>query len=647
MALQYQRIWYRAVSTRGSRRHHLGVYELRTAVDGTTILEQSDGTLFESCIIFVIDGSPDESREIRSVKADPLQRARESRSFRSRHFRCRSWRTNHTAWRRRSEHCPERSESHATQKGQSWRLQQRVPSRHDIWRLSCSAIEGAFSSLRRPRECENTEFRFTLIPASMTKFKPLLPLSKGCKGRHPDHVRYPNHPSCHGFEVCSVQLSSSVESVPGIWCYETRQQILWYSQLFAEQVAALIRGPTFDPLYTAVHLKALNQNFLTRQASTHEDKEERVFAFLYDVSAGSFRAPKEFASSTDYELYLDQQGDKPARSLLFIAGYPTQNWLKAIGGTYGAHVAALPFAQHLRFMPSSGQIHHSFPAIPTAARRIIRLIVPTIGSCTNAKRIDTKRMQELRRSCNKSVLNQTQRLWSIRMAGCSIVRNFYLHDSESFSFEQEITITLVKRSGDEEWADDAFILRQFPEYQGSDLCIIPTVQQSRDTERRLWRRDDVKRPIHSLKLLPANYGKSLSPGQNSIDELYAVSELFNFAAAAEVQFLNLLQQVIARSTYEDQKCSPVDQPTLEDFEYHREILDRHVEQLKETIAQLQHLGRWAAGPARWLRDAWFNNPKDPMTQANLVEDRMVALQRKLRLPPRACGGASAPVRTGC
>ena len=98
----------------------------------------------------------------------------------------------------------------------------------------------------------------------------------------------------------------------------------------------------------------------------------------------------------------------------------------------------------------------------------------------------------------------------------------------------------------------------------------------------------------SAALLPLNYGKSLKPDTMSYDAFYALNEVFTFVAFSEMQFLNMIEFKLDRYL-EDNDSQEYD--SLPKIKYVKNILYRHIQHIKETIASIQNTRhpKWPKG----------------------------------------------------
>jgi hypothetical protein len=86
-------------------------------------------------------------------------------------------------------------------------------------------------------------------------------------------------------------------------------------------------------------------------------------------------------------------------------------------------------------------------------------------------------------------------------------------------------------------------------------------------------------------LLPSQYGSTLDPSLMATDPLYALSELFNFVASSESQFLNLLQLQIEK----DILFMPdkMEQPVA-NLKHSKTLLDEHIQHLRSVVELLRN-----------------------------------------------------------
>lgn len=94
-------------------------------------------------------------------------------------------------------------------------------------------------------------------------------------------------------------------------------------------------------------------------------------------------------------------------------------------------------------------------------------------------------------------------------------------------------------------------------------------------------------------ILPTTYGKFLHRDAKNSDAIYALSDIFLFAANAESQFMNLIQ------THIDEKIATVNEPVesnVHDLQHTKTLLDDHADQICNTLSILRSRGK-----SKWPR----------------------------------------------
>lgn len=146
----------------------------------------------------------------------------------------------------------------------------------------------------------------------------------------------------------------------------------------------------------------------------------------------------------------------------------------------------------------------------------------------------------------------------------------------------------------------------------------------------------VREQIDSLRLsgsiLASEYGSSLNPAAAQCDVLYALNELFTFAANSECQFLNFIAAQISQemSTFEDHMTH-----SLQNLRYNKALIDDHIVYLSEVLAFLQNY--------RVIHSHHGTDPQDEIIQPaedSLLRDYEDLICRARELSARCLEGAS-------
>ncbi|KAK3718565.1 hypothetical protein LTR37_005069 [Vermiconidia calcicola] len=377
------------------------------------------------------------------------------------------------------------------------------------------------------------------------------------------------------------------------------------SKQYAEWVASQASRTAADPLYTGEHLKDVAEYVnlpLKRQprATSYFSPPVSPFAHLYNIDAGLGKL-KQFTNAFDFEDACERHphGVWHNAGLLFLTGHATPEWLNAVGGEF--HIDPLHLVELLGYRATVRPSTFAFPSIPSASGTIIYLAIPTIGHVEPRKpRVSSTHMQKLRRQCTESLRQTARTLESVVAPGAAVLKRFYLHDFNTFTIEQDITVSIVHNgsrwtvliscdcSGDGECPDPP--LHDIEGYERSQFMLTPVVQLKRGRQTsdnaEIFRRTTLIRP-QSLAMLPGNYGQMLDCQLAAQDPFYALYELMNFAASAEAQWVNLMEQHLNEQV-ELAGHDQYDAPSLADFQHVSEILESRIARLKRLLSILDN-----------------------------------------------------------
>jgi hypothetical protein len=153
-------------------------------------------------------------------------------------------------------------------------------------------------------------------------------------------------------------------------------------------------------------------------------------------------------------------------------------------------------------------------------------------------------------------------------------------------------------------------LPAFKEYQ-YDFKVCSTVlrrsspyqEQAAGSSERYPERFNIKQ---TFNLLHRVHARTLKPGIVKLSPIYALNEVFAFAAASENQFLNMIDEVL-NDRMESLTSAPDDEngPKVHDIQYDRNILDAHRIRIKEHVAFLI-----AHDDATWFEPFRANTPAE-------------------------------------
>lgn len=134
--------------------------------------------------------------------------------------------------------------------------------------------------------------------------------------------------------------------------------------------------------------------------------------------------------------------------LLFMQGYATNKWVKALGSFY--RIDPEYFRRHLSFLSTADECY-DIPVLPSAAGGIVRLKITDIFRrqvSLTEQSVQTKRRNEIH-----DVRQYQKKLGQRGLPGESIVRRFSTHaNGTTFTVEYDISITVQKsNAANEGW----------------------------------------------------------------------------------------------------------------------------------------------------------------------------------------------------
>jgi Mg2+ and Co2+ transporter CorA len=100
--------------------------------------------------------------------------------------------------------------------------------------------------------------------------------------------------------------------------------------------------------------------------------------------------------------------------------------------------------------------------------------------------------------------------------------------------------------------------------------------------------------VQSASLLPSEYGRSLRPNVMACDAFYCLTEIFNFAASSQMQFLNLIDVKLEKYT---SLPSEQDFQSLPNLKYMKQMLDRYIQKTQRIIHSIKN-----AQQDKWPKD---------------------------------------------
>ncbi|RYP41073.1 hypothetical protein DL767_001234 [Monosporascus sp. MG133] len=362
--------------------------------------------------------------------------------------------------------------------------------------------------------------------------------------------------------------------------------------------------------------------------SQYEEEEDTdKFAVVHELRTGS-TAPLG-PSPTSLATFPDKDAI-PKSTVLFLRGYATPEWLTELANEHS--ISADLYGRHLQYITSTlaGRDLHSSPSLPSSSARVFQLRIPTI--CFSDDGSISYEPEDLQRARGKESDAMNKYLLQLRSkanVADSIVRECHLLSKQERVLEQTATVE-VGPPGDSwravVWLDCGLDLSRsvrgvekpwdppvtslswqtyfFPVIvHPTSGTYTPTLDSTAATSPRaaspptgpeMTRLSNASvvgwKASQNVCLLPFQYGSRLDRDLASEDALYALSELFQFAASAEQQFLNFIHHRIERelSFIGFERGLSNHEVSLVNLRYIKGILKRHEQSLAETSNMLEN-----------------------------------------------------------
>ncbi|KAL8882800.1 MAG: hypothetical protein Q9198_000260, partial [Flavoplaca austrocitrina] len=347
------------------------------------------------------------------------------------------------------------------------------------------------------------------------------------------------------------------------------------------------------------------------------------FAVIHNLENGrdvSFEASSK--GLTDFKAHLAS----PKASILFLRGFASPEWLNTIGQTHGA--SAEFYRRHLEFpaFALGGRDLYLSPSLPSSCARIFQLTIPTI--CirnVGVSGYEPEDLQKDRQREAEAMNRYFKQLRSKAKVADSVVRRCLLLSKQEYVLEQTVSIEVGPSQGTWHaivWLDQARDLSQSfhgpwnpaPGTRAWETFFYPVIVQQAGDSPSQPRSENTRQPnlvinagsshvrpnstkpeeewraAQNICLMPFQYGSRLDKDLASRDTLYALTELFQFAASAEAQFLNFCQKRIEHelSFVGTDNVGQYHSVSLLNLNYIKSLLTSHGQGLAETIGILKN-----------------------------------------------------------
>lgn len=405
-----------------------------------------------------------------------------------------------------------------------------------------------------------------------------------------------------------------------------------------------IRSFHTDPLHSAAYLGNL-AHFLQKpqQKRGHSSRilsphglnqsvppvnEYKPFIYEYALSAQAGPKLTAYDKAEQYKTTILNADDTEHNELIFLAGRPSAEWLCAVGARY--QIDHRFFHQHLSFLPWGQKDWFTVPTLPSRVKNVIRLCVPSILFLSEHRYVGLDGLKDARRDSERRLRESFRNIQqsTVAEAGRSIVRRLSIHNGDILALEQEISICFVERK--DHWTGKyracsygglltyvvVLVWTDSGQDTNFDFVTAPNTKHFAGVADRLefcpvffekgllanapicqspgGHSNHEARTKQPLSSLPGNYGYTLDWAQAASNPLSAIQEVFTFHAAAELQYLNMLEKLINEQISESESPQEeADIGSILHFDYAKSILIRHHAHLQDLLEKLEiEFTRW-------------------------------------------------------
>ena len=364
------------------------------------------------------------------------------------------------------------------------------------------------------------------------------------------------------------------------------------------------------------------------------DSQNKILAAPDDDDAASFAIIHSLATGTSTHFGPSLTGlaeftvldNLPEASVLFLRGYASPEWLITVGEKYNVNPEL--YRRHLQYkaFTSGGRDLYSSPTLPSSSTRVFQLTIPTIYTRNiGDSGYAPEDLQQHRRLESEAMGRYFKQLRTRAKVADSVVRNCLLLSKQEYVLEQAVSIEVgppgenwravvwldsgkdlsqsvegpwFPRRGTRAWETYFFpvIVHEVadtPSRSANDLApqTDPSAHAASNQATSANRKAAEEwKAAQNICLLPFQYGSRLDKELARRDVLYALSELFRFAASAEMQLLNLLQSRIEHelSFVGNQDFGRYHSVSLLNLRYIKTQLTPLAQRLAETVSILQN-----------------------------------------------------------
>ncbi|KAI1278573.1 hypothetical protein F5Y07DRAFT_63048 [Xylaria sp. FL0933] len=477
-------------------------------------------------------------------------------------------------------------------------------------------------------------------------------------------------PDCTSSSDYGRKLDQSTQEGPELLAQSPSQDHMYPRPDLANITYYLQPQTTPTPSFPASPLGGRNSG---GGAASGLDDDNEPFAVLYDIEAKTHTpfgsSPAALASFLVHDI-------EQRACILFIRGWASPEWLNAISNKFS--MSPELYRRHLQdnmlLRPAGRDFFLGPSLLPSATAKVFQLTIPTICarnvSCESCEPEDLQVDRQLEAEAMGAYCKQ----FRVRARTAdSIVRKCLLFSRKHYVVEQKITIevnapgvnlravvwldsgrdlseciegpwspkqgtrawetyfypVIITRRGEQPEKDStsSYFSPLAPPAPMSSSPLPSSITGHNDLGRPRYRGDLTRwRAAQNISLLPMHYGSQMKSESMSGYALHALSELFQFAASAEVQFLNFLCHRIEYelSLVGSSGMTWSHQISLLNLKYIKAQLTQHVHSLTNTVEILR-----SQTSANSLRISHDDSRTDDMSNSNKLHNEERAAEALL------------------
>ncbi|KAM7183025.1 hypothetical protein V8F33_013853 [Rhypophila sp. PSN 637] len=407
----------------------------------------------------------------------------------------------------------------------------------------------------------------------------------------------------------------------------------------------------------------LNRHAAPAAAGTVGHNPQFVSFYTSSSLAGNDGRLREMNVNSPEDLDSLGESIMPNRDrtvLLLLQGYPSPQWLNALGGKFAIDPEF--FRRHLVLTSESGRSisnHTVVPTLPSLHRDMLSLRVTTVGQLLRTHGLgDTQdRIEKLRAQTSKSMVEYIRDVGTLDCPGAvvsdTIIREFSVYGTDYFSMEHSASLC-IQQVGDGWLSIVWYDIGRAPEeghmrgpwskknmrtnsFEVKYLATSVHNPKAALRARRARQRSGANPATATATAMAGGAGDSSNNGGNGASlqtaslilkeyeqvmdkemlsqggAFYTLVPFFSFSLFSEMELIDLIDLKIRHELDHSSLMSRTEEPTLSNLLYFQQVLKRHIRHLKEPIMFLEGIANkrpWFRAPAQTTTTDTSDNNSD-------------------------------------